>query len=90
MAQKWEVHVRWREGGVLLATITPWPYQEAFELWYDQAKLAETLRALCPKLDDRIWTMLTAEQDIVLEPTVGGKTGVEARISCRKLDNAVR
>ena len=90
MSPKWEAHVRWREGGMLLATITPWPYQEAFELWYDQPKLTERLKALCPKSDDRIWAMLGPDQDIVLEPTVGGKSGVEARLSCRKAEEAVR
>lgn len=90
MSPKWEAHVRWREGGMLLATITPWPYQEAFDLWYDRARLADTLKSLCPKPDDRIWAMLASDQDIVLEPTVGGKTGVEARLSCRKVEAAVR
>jgi len=28
---------------------------------------------------------LKSGEDILLEPTVGGKSGVEARISCRKL-----
>src|SRR5262245_7151352 len=85
MPSRWEAHVRWREGGQLLATIIPWPYQEGFELWYDQSKLESTLAALCPKADERIWSLINAEQDIVLEPTVGGKTGVAARLSCRSL-----
>jgi len=87
---KWEVHVRWREEDTLLATITPWPYQDAFELWYDQSKLFGTLTALCPGPDDEIWSLLQAKQDVVLEPTVGGKAGVEARVSCRKLLSATR
>jgi hypothetical protein len=87
---KWEVHVRWREGDQLLATITPWPYQEAFELWYDQPRLFEKLTSMCPKGDDPIWAAMTTKQDIVIEPTVGGKTGVEARVSCRKLISEVR
>jgi hypothetical protein len=45
MPPKWEAHVRWRERDQLLATIIPWPYQEAFALWYDQSKLASTLAA---------------------------------------------
>jgi hypothetical protein len=90
MPSKWEVHVRWREGDQLLATITPWPYQEAFELWYDQSRLFEKLVSLCPKADDSVWTLMTSKQDIVLEPTVGGKTGVEARVSCRKLNSETR
>ena len=80
----WEVRVRWRDGQ-LLASITPWPYQEAFKLWYDQTKLAETLRDLCPKGDAPVWSLIKPDEDILLEPTVGGKSGVEARVSCRKV-----
>jgi hypothetical protein len=87
---KWEVHVRWREDDLLLATITPWPYQEAFELWYDQPKLFEKLTSLCPRADDPVWAAMTPKQDIVIEPTVGGKTGAEARVNCRKLISEVR
>jgi hypothetical protein len=87
---QWEVRVRWREGDQLLATITPWPYQEAFDLWYDPSRLFEKLSSLCPKADDPVWSIMTPQQDVVLEPTVGGKTGVEARVSCRKLSSAVR
>jgi hypothetical protein len=82
---KWDVRVRWRDQH-LLATITPLPYQEAFELWYDQSRLAETLSGFCPKAGDEVWRLIKDEQDIVLEPTVGGKTGVEARLSCRALN----
>jgi hypothetical protein len=80
----WEVRVRWRDGQ-LLASITPWPYQEAFKLWYDQTRLAETLRDLCPKGDALVWSLIRPDEDILLEPTVGGKSGVEARVSCRKV-----
>ena len=80
----WEVRVRWRDGQ-LLASITPWPYQEAFKLWYDQTRLAETLRDLCPKQDAPVWSLINPDEDILLEPTVGGKSGVEARVSCRKV-----
>jgi hypothetical protein len=80
----WEVRVRWRDGQ-LLASITPWPYQEAFKLWYDQTRLAETLHDLCPKQDAAVWSLIKPDEDILLEPTVGGKSGVEARVSCRKL-----
>ena len=80
----WEVRVRWRDGQ-LLASITPWPYQEAFSLWYDQTRLAETLRDLCPKGDAPVWSLIKPDEDILLEPTVGGKSGVEARVSCRKV-----
>ena len=80
---KWEVRVRWRDGQ-LLASITPWPYQEAFQLWYDAAKLADTMTGLCPKPDQEIWKLIKPEEDVILEPTVGGKSGADARISCRK------
>jgi hypothetical protein len=79
---QWDVRVRWRDGQ-LLASITPWPYQAAFDLWYDQTKLHETLTGLCPKPDDGVWSLIKADQDIVIEPTVGGKTGPEAKVSCR-------
>jgi len=80
---KWEVRVRWRDGQ-LLASITPWPYQAAFDLWYDTAKLADTLTRLCPKPDEDIWKLIKPDQDVILEPTVGGKSGADARVSCRK------
>ena len=58
----WEVRARWRDGQ-LLATITPWPYQAAFQLWYDAAKMAETLNSLCPKPDEEIWRLIKPEQE---------------------------
>ena len=82
---QWQVRARWRDGQ-LLASITPWPYQEAFALWYDPGRLAETLKGLCPGRDGAVWALLRADQDIVLEPTVGGKSGVEARVSCRHVE----
>jgi len=80
---QWEVRVLWRDGQ-LLAFITPWPYQAAFDLWYDTPKLQETLTNLCPDPQQEIWKLIGAEQDVILEPTVGGKGGVEARVSCRR------
>jgi hypothetical protein len=82
VAGNWQVHVRWRES-VLLASFMP-PYQEAFELWYRPEELLRTMTHLCPAADDAIWQMLTPDQDIVMEPTVGGKITVEMRVSCRK------
>jgi hypothetical protein len=46
----WNVRVRWWDGQ-LLATITPQPYQTAFELWYAPAKMSAALRDLCPSAD---------------------------------------
>ena len=82
--QQWQVHVRWREGQ-LFASITPWPYQEAFDLWYDKSRLAEILTNLCPKPSNSIWALIKPDEDIVLEPTVGGKSGVVAAVSCRRV-----
>jgi hypothetical protein len=80
----WNVRVRWRDGQ-LLATITPQPYQTAFELWYAPAKMIAALRDLCPSADTEIWSLVGSEHDIVLEPSVGGKTVPGARVSCRKV-----
>jgi hypothetical protein len=80
---QWEVRVRWRDGH-LLATITPQPYQTAFELWYSPAKLTATLVDLCPGAGAEIWSLVGSEQDIVLEPSVAGKTAPATRVSCRK------
>ena len=78
----WQMHVRWREG-TLLASFMP-PYQEAFDLWYQPEALLQKMRDLCPEPGDRIWQVLRADQDIVMEPTVGGKTAIEMRVRCRK------
>jgi hypothetical protein len=78
----WQVHVRWRDG-VLLASFMP-PYQEAFDLWYQPETLLERMSDLCPQRGSKIWDILREDQDVLLEPTVGGKTTVEMRVSCRK------
>ena len=85
----WELRVRWRDGQ-LLASVTPWPYQAAFDLWYDAPRLKEKLTGLCPRPDETIWRLIGPEQDVILEPTVGGKSGPEARVSCRKATLAPR
>jgi hypothetical protein len=77
----WQMHVRWREA-TLLASFMP-PYQEAFDLWYQPDVLLAKMQGLCPVPADPIWHMLTPDQDIVMEPTVGGKTTTEMRVSCR-------
>ena len=78
----WQVHVRWRDG-VLLASFMP-PYHEAFDLWYKPETLLQKMSDLYPERGARIWDMLREDQDVVLEPTVGGKTTLEMRVSCRK------
>jgi len=78
----WQIHIRWRDG-VLLASFMP-PYHEAFDLWYKPESLLQKMSDLCPERGARIWDMLREDQDVVLEPTVGGKTTVEMRVSCRK------
>ncbi|MPR12302.1 hypothetical protein [Microvirga tunisiensis] len=80
---QWEIRVRWRDG-YLLATITPQPSQAAFELVYAPAKMTEALIDLCPGAGAEVWSLVGSEQDVVLEPSVGGKAVVTARISCRK------
>jgi hypothetical protein len=80
---EWDVRVRWRDGQ-LLATITPQPYQTAFELWYAPAKMLAALKDLCPGADAEIWSLVGSEHDIFLEASVGGKTVPSARVSCRK------
>ena len=82
LPSKWQMHVRWRDGA-LLASFMP-PYQEAFDLWYRPTDLLGKMSALCPEPDAGIWHLLRADEDIVLEPTVGGKTTLEMRLSCRK------
>ena len=78
----WQMHVRWREGAVLASMIPP--YQEGFDLWYQPDTLLQKMRDLCPASGDPIWHMLKPGEDIVLEPTVGGKSALEMRVSCRK------
>jgi hypothetical protein len=80
---QWDVRVRWRDGQ-LLATITPQPYQLAFELWYAPARLSASLMELCPGAGAEVWSLVGSERDIVLEPSVGGKTAPGMRVSCRK------
>ena len=82
LPSSWQMHVRWRDGA-LLASFMP-PYQEAFDLWYRPEDLLEKMRTLCPDPDAGVWRLLRADEDIVLEPTVGGKTTLEMRLSCRK------
>jgi hypothetical protein len=79
---RWQMRVRWRDG-VLLASFIP-PYQEGFDLWYQPDTLHQKMIDLCPDRKARIWGMLREDQDVVLEPTVGGKTTIEMRVSCRK------
>jgi hypothetical protein len=80
---QWEVRVRWRDGR-LLATIMPQPYQTAFDLWYAPSRMIAALTDLCPGANAEIWSLVGSEHDIVLEPSVGGKTAPGARVSCRK------
>jgi hypothetical protein len=82
----WQIHVRWREA-TLLASFMP-PYQEAFDLWYKPDALPAKMKGLCPVPGDPIWRMLESGQDIVMEPTVGGKTAAEMRVSCRNIVRA--
>jgi hypothetical protein len=78
--QNWQVHVS-RRGDDLVAFITP-PYQEAFDLWYEPGQLREKMLALCPLGDDAIWHKLGSGQNILFEPTVGGKSAEAMRLTC--------
>ena len=76
----WQVHVSDR-GDTLLAFVTP-PYQQAFDLWYEPAALKERMLGLCPAAGDAVWTELPAQQSIVIQPTVGGKSADGVRLTC--------
>ena len=78
--QNWQVHVS-RRGDGLIAFFMP-PYHEAFDLWYEPGQLREKILALCPSNDDAIWRMLAVGQNIMLEPTVGGKSTEAMRLTC--------
>ena len=79
----WQLHVSEREK-ILLVSLMP-PYQEAFDLWYDPQRQAAVLRQLCPAAGEEIWKLLGSDRDVVLQPTVGGKSVPEAQVSCRRL-----
>ncbi len=78
--QNWQVHVS-RRGDDLIAFFMP-PYQEAFDLWYEPGQLRDKMLALCPSSDDAIWRMLAPGQNILFEPTVGGKSAEAMRLTC--------
>jgi hypothetical protein len=78
--QNWQVHVS-RRGDDLIAFFMP-PYQEAFDLWYEPGQLREKMLALCPSGNDTIWRMLAPGQNIMFEPTVGGKSALAMRLTC--------
>jgi len=78
--RNWQVHVSRRDDG-LVAFFMP-PYQEAFDLWYEPGQLREKILAFCPSNDDAIWRMLAPGQNIMFEPTVGGKTAEAMRLTC--------
>ena len=80
---RWQMHVSEREK-FLLVSLMP-PFQEAFDLIYDSQRQATLLRQLCPRADDEIWKLLGADRDVVLQPTIGGKTLPELQVSCRRL-----
>ena len=79
----WQLHASQRDGFILVSLIPP--TQEAFELWYNTDKQTATLQALCPPFDQAVWNLVGPDQDIVLEPTVGGKSVPDVRVSCRKV-----
>jgi hypothetical protein len=78
----WQVHVSERESHLLVLLMPP--FNQAFDLWYAPDQQQETVRDLCPGLDERIWDVLAPDHDVVLQPTVGGKTVPGMQFSCRK------
>jgi hypothetical protein len=78
--QNWQVHVS-RRGDDLIAFFMP-PYQEAFDLWYEPDQLREKMLSLCPSNDDTIWRRLAPGQNIMFQPTVGGKSTEAMRLTC--------
>lgn len=81
----WQVHVSDR-GDTLLAFVTP-PYQQAFDLWYEPARLKDTMLGLCPAAGDAVWSELQPQQSIVIQPTVGGKSADGVRLVCARGDS---
>lgn len=79
----WQVRLSQRERFILVSLMPP--NQEAFDLWYDPEKQLASLRRLCPEPGHEIWGLIGPDQDIVLDPTVGGKSVPQMRLSCRKL-----
>ena len=80
--QNWQVHVSMRDQ-TLVVFLMP-PYQEAFNLWYEPEELREKMLALCPGPTDQIWTKLSRDQNIAIEPTVGGKSAEAMRLTCKR------
>lgn len=78
----WQIHVSPRDK-VLVVFLMP-PYQEAFNLWYEPEKLHAKMLALCPGPNDAIWGKLPPEEGVSIEPTVGGKSDVAMRVSCKR------
>ncbi len=78
----WQVHVSPRDNALVIFLMPP--YQEAFNLWYEPEKLREKMLSLCPGPDDAIWTKLSPGQTVAIEPTVGGKSAVAMRLTCRR------
>jgi len=76
----WQVHVSYRDKALVVFLMPP--YQEAFDLWYQPELLREKMLSLCPKSGDAIWTKLQPEQDVAIEPTVGGKSAESMRLVC--------
>ncbi len=77
----WQVHLTWRDG-TLLAFVTSYPYQQAFDLWFRPDELHAEMLALCPAPGDPVWALLSLEQNIRVEPTVGGEGGESLRLMC--------
>jgi hypothetical protein len=78
---KWDIHVRWRDGQLLASLILP--FKEGFELLYEPDRFLAAVLDLCPQKNAAVWGLLSSDQDVQIEPTIGGKTTEGMRVSCR-------
>jgi hypothetical protein len=78
----WWLRASWREK-TLVVFVSP-PPAEAFKLWYHEQEQLEVLQQLCREIGAGIWSAMAADQDIAMEPVVGGNGGKGSwRLSCR-------
>jgi len=79
----WWLRASWRDQ-TLVVFVSP-PVQETFDLWYDTPRQKETLENLCKAIPVVIWNQIRPDQDIAVEPVVGGNGGKGSfQFSCRK------
>jgi hypothetical protein len=78
----WWLRASWRDKA-LVVFVSP-PIAQAFKLWYDEAKQMEVLTKICRDITPAVWSRIEADQDIALEPVIGGNGGKGSwRLSCK-------